>query len=55
MSRMVTAIIAARRNRTVDYNAGEVFTFIKIAWSRSSWEHVCNSAYDHCNYMETRL
>ena len=38
---MYTAIIAARRNRTIDYNAGEardvvikVFTCIKIAWNR---------------------
>ena len=42
MSSMVTAIIAAGRNRTIDYNAGQacdvaikVFTFIKIAWDRT--------------------
>ena len=41
MSSMVTTIIAAGRNLTIDYNAGEVcdvaikmFTWIKIAWDR---------------------
>ena len=41
MSSVVTEIIAAGRNRTIDYNAGEacdvvtkVFTCIKIAWDR---------------------
>ena len=41
MSRMVIAIIAARRNQTIDCNAGEacnvaikVSTCIKIAWDR---------------------
>ena len=41
MSSLVTAIIAAGRNSTIDYNAGEacdvvikVFMCIKIAWDR---------------------
>ena len=41
MSSMVTAIIAAGKNYTIDYNAAEacdvvikVFTCIKIAWDR---------------------
>ena len=42
MSSMVTAIIAAGRNWTIDHNAGEacdvankVFTCIKIVWDRA--------------------
>ena len=41
MPSMVTAIIAAGRNRTIDYNAGQasdvvikVFTCIETAWNR---------------------
>ena len=41
MLSVATAIIAAGRNRTIDYNAGQtcdvvikVFTFIKTAWNR---------------------
>ena len=41
MPSVVTAVIAAGRNRTIDYNAGEacdvvinVFTCIKTAWNR---------------------
>ena len=63
---MVTAIIAAGRNWTIDYNAGQacdvvikVLTCIKTAWNigtlEQSEKHVCNGAYDHYNYMETRL
>ena len=51
MPSVVTAIIAAGRNGTIDYIAGQtcdvaikVFTCIKT-----------NGPYDHFNYMETKL
>ena len=54
MPSVVTEIIAAGRNWTIDYNAcdvvSKVFTCIKTAW-----KHVCDGAYDHYDYMETRL
>ena len=60
MPSMVAAIIAAGRNWTIDYNAGQacdvvikVFTCIKSACS--SHKHVCNGAYDHYSHMETSL
>ena len=53
MSSMVTAIIEAGRNGTIDYNAGEacdvvikVFTCIKTSWDRVT-NMFATGAYDH--------
>ena len=61
MPSMVTANIAAGRNCTIEYNAGQacnvvikVFTCIKTAGKKSQ-KHVYKGANDHYNYMETRL
>ena len=60
---MVTAIIAAGRNWTIDYNAGQacdvvikVLTCIKTAWNIwTEWETCLQRCLRHYNYMETRL
>ena len=54
MSSMVTAIIVAGRNWTIDYYAGEACDVV-IKVLGQSQKHVCNVTYDHYNYMETML
>ena len=61
MPSMVTAIIAAERNWTINYNAGQACDFVIKSVHvyqnclEQSQKHVCNGTYDHYNYMETRL
>ena len=56
---MVTRIITAGRNRTIDYNAGEACDAVKCLRDQNclgkSWEHVCDVAFDHYNCREARL
>ena len=58
MPSVVTAIIAAGRNWTIDYNAGQACDIVIKVYQNcleQSQKHVCDGAYDPYNYVKTRL